>query len=114
MEQRCCQCCICLSVCQRIVKMFQIACTAGGYSWLYFIDFETGKNFTTATDDMLGLRLTNNALTAGIKMVKTESEKTVTIVSDTRGEVEGMGTPSAGGGSGLLNTRRTMWREIQD
>ena len=31
MEQRCCQCCICLSVCQHIVKMFQIACTAGGY-----------------------------------------------------------------------------------
>ena len=90
------------------------ACNSGGYSWLYFINFETGKNFTTATDDMLGMRLTNNALTAGIKMVKTESEKTVTIVSDTRGEVEGMGTPSAGGGGGLTSTRRTMWREIQD
>lgn len=90
------------------------ACNSGGYSWLYFIDFETGKNFVSATDDMLGMRLTNNAMTAGIKLVKTVSEKTVTIVSDTRGEVEGMGTPSAGGGSGLLNTRRTMWREIQD
>ena len=90
------------------------ACTAGGYSWLYFINFETGKNFTTATDDMLGLRLTNNALTAGIKLVKTQSNKTVTIVSDTLGKVTGTGTPSSGGGSGLLNTRRTMWREIQD
>jgi type IV pilus assembly protein PilY1 len=89
------------------------ACTAGGYSWLYFIDFETGKNFTTASDNMLGLRLPNNALTAGIKMVKTQSGKTVTIISDTLGKVQSTETPSTNGG-GTTTTRRTMWREIQD
>lgn len=90
------------------------ACNSGGYSWLYFIDFETGKNFVSATDDMLGMRLTNNAMTAGIKLVKTVSEKTVTIVSDTRGEVEGTPPPPGVGGGGVTSTRRTMWREIQD
>lgn len=90
------------------------ACNSGGYSWLYFIDFETGKNFVSATDDMLGMRLTNNAMTAGIKLVKTVSEKTVTIVSDTRGEVEGTPPPPGGSGGGVTSTRRTMWREIQD
>ncbi len=90
------------------------ACNSGGYSWLYFIDFETGNNFVSATDDMLGMRLTNNAMTAGIKLVKTVSEKTVTIVSDTRGEVEGTPPPPGGSGGGVTSTRRTMWREIQD
>ncbi|HYR26552.1 MAG TPA: PilC/PilY family type IV pilus protein, partial [Aquabacterium sp.] len=89
------------------------ACTAGGYSWLYYLDISTGKYLPTSLNSMVGYRLGNNALVAGIRTVKLQNGKTITVVTDSLGDsrVENAPTSSSGGGSGA---RRTMWREIQD
>lgn len=89
------------------------ACTAGGYGWLYYMDIETGKALPTSPDSTAGYRLSSNALVAGIKTVKLQNEKTVTIVTDTLGD----STAEAGyapSGSGAGGARRTMWREIAE
>lgn len=88
-------------------------CDVGGYGFLYFIDINTGKYITSATDNAVGVRLPGNALVAGIKTVKLQSGKTVTIVTDTGGNVMSEENPDISGGGGA-NARRTMWREIAD
>lgn len=87
-------------------------CTSGGYAWLYNIDINTGKHLTTAADDSIAIKLTNNALVAGIKKVKLTTGKTVTIITDTRGNITVESDPSATSGTGTA--RRTMWRELFD
>lgn len=87
-------------------------CTSGGYAWFYNIDINTGKHLTTATDDAIAIKLTNNALVAGIKKVKLTTGKTVTIFTDTRGNITVESDPSATSGTGTA--RRTMWRELFD
>lgn len=89
------------------------ACTAGGYGWLYYLDIETGKALPTATDSGAGYRLGSNALVAGIKTVKLQNDKTVTIITDTLGDSTVESSPSSSG-SGAGAARRTMWREIAD
>lgn len=89
------------------------ACVVGGYAFLYFLDFNTGKQLTTSPNNMAGVRLGSNALVAGIKTLRLSSGKTVTVVTDTAGGVGSEDNPSAtGGGSSVA--RRTTWREIQD
>lgn len=89
------------------------ACTAGGYGWLYYVDLETGKHVTTATDAAIGSRLSSNTMVSGIKTVKLLNGKTVTIVSDTLGDVRTDPSPSPTG-SAAGTSRRTMWRELLD
>ncbi len=87
------------------------ACEVGGSAYLYFLDIDTGKNLTTAINNMAGVRLSSNALVAGIKTLRLTSGKTVTVITDTAGGVGSEANPSAsGGGAGV--TRRTTWREI--
>lgn len=89
------------------------ACTAGGYGWLYYVNLETGKHLSTATDSAVGTRLSSNTMVAGIKTVKLQNGKTVTIVSDTLGDVRVISSPSPTGDS-AGTARRTMWRELLD
>lgn len=89
------------------------ACTAGGYGWLYYVDLETGKHVTTATDSAVGTRLASNTMVSGIKTVKLQNGKTVTIVSDTLGDVRTSPSPSPTGAA-AGTPRRTMWRELLD
>lgn len=89
------------------------ACTAGGYGWLYYLDIETGKALTTSPDLAAGYKLSSNSLVAGIKTVKLQNDKTVTIVTDTLGDSTVQSAPSPTGSSSGT-ARRTMWREIQD
>ena len=87
------------------------ACNVGGYSFLYFLDINSGKNLSTATDGMAGVRLSGNALIAGIKTVKLTSGKTKTICTDTAGNFCSEDTPDPPPAPGA-STRRTTWREI--
>ena len=89
------------------------ACDVGGYAFLYFLDINTGKHLITASENMAGFRLGGNALVAGIKTVRLTSGKTVTIVTDTAGNVGTEENPSPPGGGGA-GARRTTWREIPD
>lgn len=91
----------------------QNACDVGGYAFLYFFDINNGLNLSTATEGMAGVRLSGNALVAGIKTVRLPSGKTVTIVTDTAGNVGSEDNPSPTSGAGA-GARRTTWREIAD
>lgn len=91
----------------------QNACNVGGYAWLYFIDIDTGRNLSTSGNSAIGVKLSSNALVAGIKTVKLSNGKTVTIVTDTAGGVGVESNPS-GTGAAAGAVRRTMWREIPD
>ncbi|RJG06823.1 hypothetical protein D3870_13140 [Noviherbaspirillum cavernae] len=85
---------------------------AGGYAFLYFLDINTGMNLSLSTDGMAGLRLSSNALVAGIRTVRLINGRTVTIITDTAGNVSSEVNPSNLGGG--INARRTTWREIPD
>lgn len=89
------------------------ACTSGGYAWLYYIDIETGKNMTTATDSSVGYKLGSNSTAVGVKTVQLEDGSTVTVVSNSDGTLDTEDAPSATGES-VGGARRTMWREILD
>jgi type IV pilus assembly protein PilY1 len=88
-------------------------CSVGGSAYLYYVDINTGKALSTATDSYIGIRLSGNALVAGIKTVKLTSGKTVTIVTTTSGRIEKEDNPSATSG-GVSGVSRTTWREIPD
>jgi type IV pilus assembly protein PilY1 len=86
-------------------------CNAGGYSFQYSINLETGLAMDTATDGAVAVRLSGNALVVGIKTVRLLNGKLVTIITDSSGRVyvdDGSQPTSA------LRAWRTSWREIPD
>ena len=89
------------------------ACNVGGYAWLYSFDYKTGSFVPTASDSAVGRRLTSNALIAGIKTVKLTTGKTVTIVTDTGGNISSNDDPSSNPGTGG-DAKRMSWRELVD
>jgi type IV pilus assembly protein PilY1 len=84
------------------------ACTVGGYAWLYFFDFRTGS-FIDATG-MVGQRLTGNSLVAGLRILKLDNGKTVTLITDTSGKSTPQSNPESG--SGGETARRISWQEL--
>lgn len=89
------------------------ACNVGGYAWLYSFDYKTGQYVSTAASNMVGRRLGSNALVAGIKTIRLTTGKTVTVVTDTGGNITTNDDPSSGAGSGS-ETKRMSWRELVD
>jgi type IV pilus assembly protein PilY1 len=86
------------------------ACTVGGYAWLYSFDIKTGQYVPGSANNMAGRRLTENALLAGLKTIKLDSGKTITLVTDTGGKITGYDDPSSNpGGAGA---KRISWREL--
>lgn len=90
----------------------QNSCDVGGYAYLYFFDINTGLNMAGATQGMAGVRLGGNALVAGIKTLRLPG-KSVTVVTDSAGNVSTEENPPTGSGAGG-SVRRTTWREIPD
>lgn len=91
------------------------ACNVGGYGFLYNIDIATGGGLSTAPEQgtQVGVRLSTNALVAGIKVVKLVTGKTVALVTDTTGTITPEEIPSPTGAA-AGSVKRTMWREIFD
>ncbi|MDB5793734.1 MAG: pilY1 [Noviherbaspirillum sp.] len=88
------------------------ACNVGGNSWMYSLDFRTGTFLQGATGNKAGQKLPANALIAGLKMLRLNTGKTITIVTTSSGDAEILPNPSGPGtGSG---TRRVSWRELVD
>jgi type IV pilus assembly protein PilY1 len=87
------------------------ACNLGGYAWLYYFDYKTGQYVKTASDNMVGRRLSNNALVAGLKTIKLTTGKTLTIITDTGGGISGSADPTSSGG-GAAGGKRVSWREL--
>lgn len=89
----------------------QNACTVGGYAWLYFFDYRTGQYVQNSSNLMAGRRLTGNALIAGIKTIRLDTGKTVTLVTDTGGVINNEGNPPPPPDS-LKGARRISWQEL--
>lgn len=89
------------------------ACNLGGYAWLYYFDYKTGQYVPTSTGNMVGKRLSTNALVAGLKTIKLTTGKTLTIVTDTGGGITGNDDPTSSGGGGA-GGKRVSWRELID
>lgn len=89
------------------------ACNVGGYAWLYSFDYKTGQYVQTAASNMVGRRLSTNALVAGIKTIKLTTGKTVTIVTDTGGNISSSDDPTSNPGTGG-DAKRMSWRELVD
>lgn len=89
------------------------ACTSGGYSWLYYVDIETGMNMTTAADSAVSYKMSSNSTAEGLSTVQLNDGSTVTVVSNTDGTMDVEDDPDATG-SAAGTARRTMWREILD
>ncbi|MDB5772916.1 MAG: pilY1 [Burkholderia sp.] len=89
------------------------ACSVGGYTWLYWLDYKTGQFVKGAENATAGKRLSNNALAAGIQMLRLDSGNTVTVVTGTTGDLNSEDNPSGGSGTGN-GARRVSWRELTD
>ncbi|RBA24857.1 type IV pilus assembly protein PilY1 [Herminiimonas fonticola] len=85
------------------------ACTPGGYAWIYSLDFKTGQFVEGATGNVAGRR--QAGLVAGMKTLKLNTGKTVTLITDTGGTITVMDDPSSNPGSGN-GARRVSWREL--
>ncbi|MDO8305048.1 pilus assembly protein [Herminiimonas sp.] len=85
------------------------ACTPGGYAWIYSLDFKTGQFVEGATGNIAGRR--QAGLVAGLKTLKLNTGKTVTLITDTGGTITVMDDPSSNPGSGN-GARRVSWREL--
>jgi type IV pilus assembly protein PilY1 len=98
-------------------------CTAGGYSWVNFLDYRDGSFVTGSTNNAASTKI-SSALTAGIVVVMLPGGKVVTIVTKT-----GVGAGAAGGGApgtgapltetlpapteaSVYTGRRVSWREL--
>lgn len=87
------------------------ACNLGGYAWLYYFDYKSGQYVQTSTGNMVGKRLSTNALVAGLKTIKLTTGKTLTIITDTGGGITGNDDPTSSG-SGGAGGKRVSWREL--
>jgi type IV pilus assembly protein PilY1 len=97
------------------------ACTAGGYSYAYFLNYRTGAPVSTGTKSVVGVKL-GNGLTSRPVVVRSATGKLITI-----NQVDGSGAVG-GGDSGRttyrptrqlaptapspLPTMRVSWREL--
>jgi type IV pilus assembly protein PilY1 len=89
----------------------QDACSVGGYAFLYFFDIQNGRPLSKATEELVGMRLSGNALVAGMKVLRLSSGDGAVVITDTAGNLRKESMPGTGGGVAL---RRTAWRELID
>lgn len=86
------------------------ACNIGGYAWLYSLDIYSGARLKSATDSAAGIRLSGNAMVAGIKTVMIGG-KPANIITDTSGKIKIEAAPPP---TTEEWTKRTSWRELTD
>jgi type IV pilus assembly protein PilY1 len=86
----------------------QDSCTAGGFSWINFIDFKTGSFVQGATGNMASTKI-GSSLAVGMNVIMLPGGKVVSIVTtaDNQQLTKETPTPIAGFGG-----RRVSWREL--
>jgi type IV pilus assembly protein PilY1 len=83
-------------------------CTAGGSSWLNFLDYGTGSYVPGATGDMASTRFASS-LAVGINVIMLPGGKVVTIVTTADNQQLSQNTPVP---SSSFAGRRVSWREL--
>ena len=87
------------------------ACTAGGYSYRYVLDYRTGAPVSTSTTGVSGIRLGNALATRGV-FVRLPNNTVVQLTRLSDGTTMTTNVPIGAGSGGV---RRISWRElIQD
>lgn len=88
------------------------SCTAGGYSWLNYLDMTTGAYVasTQTNPEHYASTKLSNALTVGINVVKLPSGKIVGIVTTSDNKHWPLDLPTGGASGGAV--RRISWREL--
>ena len=87
------------------------ACTAGGYSYRYVVDYRTGAPVSTSTTGVSGVKLGSALATRGV-FVRLPNNTVVQLTRLSDGTTLTTNVPI---GSGVASTRRVSWRElIQD
>ncbi|MDD5247825.1 MAG: PilC/PilY family type IV pilus protein [Rhodocyclaceae bacterium] len=84
------------------------ACTAGGYSYRYFLDYRTGAAVSTSTTQVVAAKLGNALATRGV-FVRLPNNTVVQLTRMSDGTTVTSNVP-IGSGSGTL--RRISWREL--
>ncbi len=84
------------------------ACTDGGFSWKYEIDYKTGGYVTNSVNGVAGVKL-GNALTAGFTIYRLPSGQLKGDFISVKGKDDVRGITTGGGGG---TARRVSWREL--
>jgi type IV pilus assembly protein PilY1 len=83
-------------------------CTAGGFSWINFLDYATGSYVPGATDSMASNKLASS-IAVGINVIMLPGGKVVTIVTTADNQQLTQNTPVP---SSSFAGRRVSWREL--
>ena len=84
------------------------ACTIGGYSWEYFLDYRTGSFVSTSAGQAVARRL-GNALATRPVLVRLPNNSVVSLTKLSDTSVHVGAVPIGAGGS---TVRRVSWREL--
>jgi len=84
------------------------ACTVGGYSWLYFLDYRSGTSVSSSPEGVAGRRL-GNALATRPVVVKLPNNSVVSLTRLSTGQTRTDNLPPPDNPGG---TRRVSWREL--
>jgi type IV pilus assembly protein PilY1 len=84
------------------------ACTVGGYSYRYFLDYRTGGPVSTSSTGVASAKL-GNALATRPVYVRLPNNTIVELTRLSDGRTITSNVPIGGGAT---NTRRTSWREL--
>jgi type IV pilus assembly protein PilY1 len=84
------------------------SCTAGGFSYLNFLDYVTGSYVPGATDSMASIQIASS-LAVGINVIMLPGGKVVTIVTTADNQQLTQNTPVPSTG---FAGRRVSWREL--
>jgi len=84
------------------------ACTIGGYSYRYFLDYRTGAPVSTSPTAVVGAKL-GNALATRPVYVRLPNNTVVELTRTSDGTTVTSDVPIGSGGS---VTRRSSWREL--
>lgn len=83
-------------------------CSAGGYAWLNYIDFKTGKVVTTSSGSVVSTRI-GASLIVGLNVVQLPGGKVVTIITTADNQQLTRDTPVP---SATFSGNRVSWREL--
>jgi type IV pilus assembly protein PilY1 len=84
------------------------ACSVGGDSWLYQLDYRSGSYVASATGELVAQKITGETL-VGVVVVRLPSGVIKAIATGGTGEKRTIGVNVGGGGG---SGRRVSWREL--
>lgn len=88
------------------------ACTSGGTSWLYLLDYATGGELSSTSSTLKGGTKLGNSLAVGQVVYRLPGGKTVSTVTTSDDKQITVGQPE-GSGAGA-GGKRVYWRELFD